>query len=142
MALPPDVRSIRIPVFSNQTQEPDIENIVTRSIKDRFIRDGRLSVVDSDTADSVLTGIVLRYNLRPLSYDTQNNVTSYLAELNISVTHKTASGQVLSKRKVDTKEVYKVEQLVAQSEINRKVALLEAASTSAESILSLVVEAF
>jgi len=142
MALPPDIRSIRIPVFSNQTQEPDIENIVTRSIKDRFIRDGRLSVVDSDTADSVLTGIVLRYNLRPLSYDTQNNVTSYLAELNIAVTHKTASGQVLSKRKVDTKEVYKVEQLVAQSEINRKVALLEAASTSAESILSLVVEAF
>ncbi|MDH5509738.1 MAG: LPS assembly lipoprotein LptE [Nitrospinota bacterium] len=141
MALPPDIRTITIPVFKNSTGEPDIENVVTRSVKDRFIQDGRLSVVDS-AADSVLYGVVAGYGLRPLSYDDQNNVTTYLAELNVSVIHKTASGHLLSRRRVDTKEVYKVDASLAGSESQRNEALKKSASTAAESILSLVVEAF
>ena len=141
--LSPDIRSIHIPVFSNTTGEPDVETAVTRSIKDRFIQDGRLAVVGRDLADSTLSGTIEKYELRPLSYDEQNNVTSYAAHLKIQVVHTAADdGRVLSRRKVDTNEVYKVDASVSGSENQRMEALKRSAATAAESVLSLVVESF
>jgi len=142
-ALPPDVRSIRIPVFANATGQPEVETVVTGRVKDKFIQDGRLSVVEGPAADSALHGVIEKYELKPLSYDSQNNVTQYLAEIVVSVTHSMAdSGRVLARRKVDTKEVFKVDASVAGSESQRMAALNRAADAAAISILSLVVEAF
>ena len=142
-ALPPDVRTIGIPVFKNVTDQPDLEQLATREVKNRFIQDGRLDVAPVGSADSVLLGVVEAYRLQPMSYDSQNNVTSYLVTMYISVKHQMRDGgRTLSQRTVSTNEIYKVTSSVAGAEGERLNALKKASATAAESILSLVVESF
>jgi hypothetical protein len=142
-ALPPDIRSIRIPVFDNASNEPGIENVVTREVKAMFIRDGRLEVVEGTGPDSALTGVIEKYELKPLAFDDRGSVTSYMAELRIMVVHRTpGAGRVLARRRVEFKEIFKVDASMAGSEGQRMAALSRSAAAAAESILSLVVESF
>jgi len=142
-ALPPDVRSIRIPVFDNASAEPGIENVVTREVRAKFIQDGRMSVVDETGADSALTGVIEKYELKPLAYDGQGNVSSYMSELRVLVVHRTpGAGRVFARRRVDFREIYNVDASVSGSEGQRMAALNRTAGAAAESILSLVVESF
>ena len=56
-SLPPNVANASIPVFENKTGEPDVDTIVTRVVKDEFINDGRLKIVESPSASSSKTAI-------------------------------------------------------------------------------------
>lgn len=142
-SLPDDVRSVRIPIFKNSTGEPDIETIVTRVIKGEFIKDGRLKVDDSPSADSLLTGEIQSYTLKPLSYDINNNVTEYLVTLSIFLVHKNNhTGRTLQRRKVDTTWQYPVDPSITLAEGLRLDAIETAAFQSADTIISLIIESF
>ena len=41
-SLPPDIRSVYVPVFVNRTGEPRVETEATRAAKQEFQRDGTL----------------------------------------------------------------------------------------------------
>ena len=142
-SLPDDVRSVRIPIFKNSTGEPDLETIVTRVIKEEFIKDGRLKVDDSSSADSILTGEIQSYTLRPLAYDIDNNVTEYSVALSIFLVHTNShTGKTMQRRKVDTTWQYKVDPSITLAEGLRLDAIETAAIQSADSIISLIIESF
>ena len=58
--LPPDVRTIAIPVFENQTVELRIERIFTDEVLFQFTRSQMLRVVSEGQADAVLKGVIKR----------------------------------------------------------------------------------
>ncbi len=142
-SLPADVRSVNIPIFKNFTGEPDIETIVTRVIREEFIKDGRLKIDDSSSSDSILTGEIRSYTLKPLAYDQDNNVTEYRVTLSIFLVHKNNhTGKILQRRKVDTTWQYPVDPSISLAESLRQDAIETAAFQASDTIISLIIESF
>lgn len=141
-ALPPDIRSVSIPLFENRTGEPELDIVFTRVLRDEFIRDGRLKVAES-SPDSTLRGAILAYTLRPLAYDERKVVTQYAVDLTVEVAHTAESdGRKLIRQRVQTTWQYDVDASVTESESQRAAASVEASRKAAETILSLVIESF
>lgn len=142
-SLPADVKSVSIPLFENRTGEPDLDTIVTRVVKEHFIRDGRLKVESVGAADTKLSGVVESYNIRPLAYDEANNVTEYMVNMAVSVTHSyTRTGELLKKERINTNWRYVVDPSITVTESQRLDAIESAAENVAESVVSLVIESF
>ena len=55
-SLPGHIRTVAVPVFANKTQQPAVENFLTRAVVDAFVTSGRLKVVRPEEADSILEG--------------------------------------------------------------------------------------
>lgn len=67
--LPPDIKTICLPTFINQTTEPQIEIQATRSAMEEIQRDGSLKIVDENRADAVLQVRLTDYRITPLVYE-------------------------------------------------------------------------
>ena len=77
LLVPEGTRTIAVPGFINHTNEPYVDVEVTKSVTDEFIADGRLRVVDVETADIVLRGKVVKYEVVALSYTASSYVQQY-----------------------------------------------------------------
>jgi len=130
-------------MFENKTGEPNLDTVVTRIVKEQFIKDGRLKVESESAADTILKGTIVSYTLKPLAYDEQNNVTEYMVRLTVSVVHSWRNtGQILQKQVINTNWRYLVDPAITVAESLRLDATEKAAVNAAESIVSLVIEAF
>jgi len=96
--VPPDVRTVAIPVFENRTQSYRLEQILTAAVVREFTTRTKYQIVHSksDTADATLAGIVTQAQLAPLTYDSQTGrLTSGLVTVNMRVTFTDHTGKVL-----------------------------------------------
>ena len=84
--LPPHLKTIAIPVIDNTSQEPTINRNLTESLRQAFIRDGRLKLVkQSDQADLVLNGKLVRYSIRAVGFDNSDVANEYWVYLDLSI---------------------------------------------------------
>jgi len=67
--LPPDVRTVHVPTFINETEEPLLEIETTRAAISEIQRDGSLRIASADEADALLTVRIINFRLQPLAYD-------------------------------------------------------------------------
>ncbi len=138
-----NANKIAIPVFKNNTSEPGIERNVTAKVREAFIQNGRLRVVREKKADLIFTGNLNHYGLRPVSFDTNDNVTEYWVIMNIDVKVKDASkNKFLIDQTFRSKWTYKVSSELLSSERARIEAIDEASSDFAEKMIGIVVEGF
>ncbi len=84
--VPEGARTIAILTFVNGTNEPYVDIEVTKAVVDEFLADGRLKVVDVETADLVLKGTVTKFEMTPSAYTTENYVQSYTVSIGVNVT--------------------------------------------------------
>jgi hypothetical protein len=75
--LPDYMTNIAVPTFQNRTQQPNLENELTQQVVQEFLIDGRMTLVDSDEATSILQGTIVRYQLEPLLLDVHNTPEQY-----------------------------------------------------------------
>jgi hypothetical protein len=69
--LPPNIKSIAVRPFENETSQPAINNKLWLATTDEFIRDGRIAYTDKEAnADGVVVGTIRQYRETALSYDT------------------------------------------------------------------------
>lgn len=69
--LPPNIKSIAVRPFENETSQPAINNKLWLATTDEFIRDGRIAYsADEKKADGVVVGTIRQYRETALSYDT------------------------------------------------------------------------
>ena len=61
MSVPDHIRRIGIPNFVNATNQPNLDQELTREVREIFIVDGRLIVTDVDKADALIEGTVQQY---------------------------------------------------------------------------------
>jgi outer membrane lipopolysaccharide assembly protein LptE/RlpB len=73
--LPPDIKSIHIPTFKNNTTEPLIEVETTNKTIAEFQRDGTLRIANLDEADAVLKVTIYKITLTPLRYSQTDRAT-------------------------------------------------------------------
>lgn len=66
--LPPDIQSVFVPTFINETDEPQLEIEATQSVIEALQLDGSLSVATEREADAILHAKLIEYRLVPIGY--------------------------------------------------------------------------
>jgi outer membrane lipopolysaccharide assembly protein LptE/RlpB len=89
------IRSVAIPIAENDTAELDIGQRLTERATDAFVADGRLSVVDEETADAQLWLRIERLEDEPFTFTTAEVTEQYRFRLFGSAQLERADGSSL-----------------------------------------------
>lgn len=85
--LPPEVKSIGIPIFVNRTSRPELEQRVTEAVIDEFSTRGRLRILAGEEgADAVLRGTLYTYTTMPVVLNEQGRARRYEILITADVT--------------------------------------------------------
>jgi len=74
-ALPSEIKTIAIPIFDNNTSDPNVRADLTDMLSEAFISDNSLNIVDEDKADLILTGSINAIRIKPFIVQTGENVS-------------------------------------------------------------------
>lgn len=143
--LPPDVRSVAIPVFANHTIQTGIESEVTRAVVEKFISAKRVPLADQDSADALLTGSVKSFVTSPITVAAGiQAATEYRATLTVEITLKRLKdGKILRKEEeISEWRNYRVESDLARTEVNKKEAIRQISVLLAEKVHDWILEDF
>lgn len=98
--LPPDLHTLSVPVFANNTDSYGTEIALTSAVIREFNARTPYRVVprSATDADAVLRGTILQESIAPLTYNASTQQSSsYLITMVIAVTLKDRDGRVLYK---------------------------------------------
>lgn len=138
-----NVRTISIPAFLNNTNEPGLERAVTKSVKNRFLRDGRLRVSDSPDADIILEGVLREYRLSPIGFTQADRVKQYRVVVRTRIRLRDRERQkLLINQDLESNTEFAVSSSIVQSATNRSNANRRVADSLSRDIVSLVLEDF
>ncbi|MBI4589357.1 MAG: LptE family protein [Candidatus Rokubacteria bacterium] len=142
--LPEHIRTVAVPVFVNRTQEPAVENFLTRAVVDAFVTSGRLKVVRPEEADSILEGEIVGYQLDSLSFDSRANVREYRLTVTLNLQFRDVKRNVLLWRQegVQEKADFRVPGQVSATITREESALRAAAVDIGRAIVNLAVDRF
>ena len=101
--LPPDVRTLSVPVFATQTETYHTETVITDAVIREFATRTRFRVspdAKNADADAVLHGTILKEAITPLTYNASTQESSsFLLTVICSVTLNGRDGKVLYENK-------------------------------------------
>ena len=100
--LPPNVRTLSVPVFATRTEAYHTEVVVTDAVIREFTARTRFRVTPgaAPDADAVLHGTILKEMVAPLTYNSSTQESSsFLITLVVSVTLNGRDGKVLYENK-------------------------------------------
>lgn len=90
--LPPDINTVYVPTFVNDTTEPLIEIETTQAAINQIQQDGSLRVANLEDADAILEVELKRYTLDPVSFErnreTRANEYRILVEADVVLRRK------------------------------------------------------
>lgn len=95
----PGFKTIFIENFRSDVDEPALESLVTTTVIKEFQKDGTLRVTDEDEADVIMRGVIQKFEMTPVLYSRQNEITPTETSMVIGVRYS------LTKRG-DTKPYY------------------------------------
>ena len=100
--LPPDVKTLAVPVFATKTESYHTETVITQAVLREFATRTRLRITPDANADAdaVLHGTILQETVAPLTYNaaTQQS-SSFVITVVASVTLTARDGTVLYENK-------------------------------------------
>jgi hypothetical protein len=82
--VPEGTKTIAIPVFLNNTNEPYVDTVLTQDVVNEFLTDGRLKIADLEDADIILRCKIMRFILTPAAYTSNSYVATYNVSIMIS----------------------------------------------------------
>lgn len=143
-ALPEDVRTIAVPVFTNRTSEPAVEGLITSAVTEAFSTDGRLRVVGRAEADVVLEGDVVGYRVDSVAFDARTNVQRYrvVVRLNLRLRDARRDRVLFEEPGVEDRADFRVEGTAARTIGVEEGALRVAVLEVARSVVSLTLQRF
>lgn len=142
--LPAHIRTVAVPIFTNKTQEPAVENTITAAVIDAFANSGRLKVVTAAEADSILVGEIVGYQLQSLAFDRQINIREYrlLVTLNLQFRDVRRGGMLWRQDGLQEKSDFRVPGQAAETISREEGAVREAAVDIGRKIVNLAVDRF
>ncbi len=76
--LPAHIKTIAVPIFTNDTLEEGIEETLTNAVVGEFLRGGKVRLVSSAQPDAILLGTIKTYkNRQAIAYNDLNEVSGY-----------------------------------------------------------------
>jgi outer membrane lipopolysaccharide assembly protein LptE/RlpB len=86
-ALPPNIRTVSVPMFKNQTTRFELDVKLTRAVVNELVARGKVAIsADPAAADAVLEGEITGFRAAPIGFSGANQADKY----NITVTAKVA----------------------------------------------------
>ncbi len=85
--------TVSIPIFSNKTYKPNLENILLNDLIGEFAKRNGLRVVEREVADYTLSGEVLTYSKVAVSYTGYDIVKEYTATMTVVASLRKNSNQ-------------------------------------------------
>ena len=144
--LPPDVQTIAIPAFTNQTQSYRVEQVLTAAVVREFVTRTKFRVLPEVTndADATLRGMVTSASAAPLTYDSQTGrASTALVTVTLRVSLVDRKGMVLFDSPNYTfREQYQVSREVSSFFEEDAPAMDRLARDFARALVSSVVEAY
>lgn len=142
-SLPKHLKTVAIPVFSNTSTEPDIHRNMTNIIRQSFINDGRLKVVNRKNADLVMRGILNSYALQAVSFNSNDIAVEYYVLLGVAIDVKDmVKRKPFLKQNFTTKWDFRTTADVINSEAARQTALNNAYKELGNRLVSIVIDQF
>ena len=84
--LPDYIETIGIPMFGNNTQAFEVEQLLTQQVRQEFIGRGQYRVVAETTGvDAVLVGTIRNISIQPASFTADQQVSRYVFTLTASI---------------------------------------------------------
>ena len=84
--IPSHIKNIAIPAFENKSLRYQADQYITYAIKEEFIKRSNLVLVDkTEGADSLLEGIIKKFDVRPISYSNDASGNLYKVTIEVSV---------------------------------------------------------
>ena len=95
--LPPEIKTVYVPTFANQTTEPLLEMEATDAVIIGFQRDGSLDPTEEETADARLDVTINRYRIEPIGFqkNSESTANEYRVIISASVVFRRMNGQVM-----------------------------------------------
>lgn len=94
-SLPGGVERIHIVMFDNLTREPLLENRLTTEVIDVFSGRSTIRQVASEEAEAELSGRILSYDSRSISYQQGDQISKYRASMVVAVRLQRTDNQAL-----------------------------------------------
>jgi outer membrane lipopolysaccharide assembly protein LptE/RlpB len=86
-ALPEHIKTIGLPIFTNNSQGYQIEQKLTNSVQTVLIQRGKYKVLpQAEGVDALLKGTIMSVSLYPASYETQGRASEYNVVITAKVT--------------------------------------------------------
>ena len=141
--LPGHLKTIFIPVFTNSSTQPEIHRQLTSAVINSFVTDGRVKVVQNSQADMVMTGDLFYYELKTVSFNSNNFATEYIVKLavNVEVIDK-ANNKPYLKQTLRAEWNYKASSDIVGTESDRLEALEQTYRVLGNRLVSLLVNKF
>jgi hypothetical protein len=142
--LPEHIRSIAVPVFTNRTREPAVENVITQAVVVAFSTNGRLRVERAERADSLLEGEITGYELQSLAFDPAANVRRYRLVVTMNLRYRDLRENKLMFERAGFSERadFQVAAAVSQTLVQEDAALRQAAVEIGRSVVALTLDRF
>jgi outer membrane lipopolysaccharide assembly protein LptE/RlpB len=142
--VPPHIKTVAVPIFTNRTTEPAVEGLLTRAIVEAFSTNGRLRVVKPEDADAILEGEVTGYSLDSIAFDPRANVRQYRLTVTLNLKFRDVKRNTMLFEQVGFQERadFQVQSAVADTISREESALRTAAVDIARSVVNLAVERF
>jgi len=142
--LPDHIKTVAVPVFTNRTAEPAVENWLTSAVVEAYATNGRLRVVKTQEADANLDGEVVGYSVQSIAFDNQANVRVYrlLVTMNIKLRDVRRNSVLFEQQGLREKSDFQVFGAVSQTIGVEEGAVRSAARDIARSIVSLTIDRF
>jgi len=133
-SLPSHLKTVAVPLFYSQSQEPGIAEEITNEVINQFIEDNTLKIADESEADLVLTGTVLAIPpARPAIVKEGENV----AEMRLTVSVKVKCEDVRMSKVLFNKTFRNEISLNSDAGLEeRQLAIKEALQVIAEDIVN------
>ena len=143
--IPPEVREVYVRPLENRTQRTQVEQALTRAIANEMVPRNRFSVTGSaEGADAELSGAVVGFDVRPVTFDASGRATQYEIVVIAQIAFKRlGSDDVLwSNDRYVFRESYEIEATETAYFDREDEAIEEAAERFAETMVSDLLEGF
>lgn len=142
--LPGHIQTVAVPIFVNKTQEPAVEDLLTRAVVDAFVTSGRLKVVRREEADSILEGEIVGYRVDSLSFDPRANVREYRLTVTLNLQFRDVKQNAMLWRQEGFQEKadFRVPGQVSATLSREESALRAAAADIGRAIVTLAADRF
>ena len=88
-ALPPQIKTLSVPVFKNQTTRFELDVKLTRAVINELVARGKVAIsADPAAADAVLEGEITGFTANPIGFSGANQADKYTITMTAKVTLK------------------------------------------------------
>ena len=141
-SLPPGIKTVCVPIFTNESGEPQLETEATVACIQEVQRDGSLKIADISSADSILKVTITKLTLSPVRYDRDNVTTAneYLLRIDGNmVLTKSKTGEEIVKKSVYGEKAF---QTLGDTPSSKRAAIPDAVKNLAHDIVKSAAEAW